>query len=435
MLVPMKALSLFEFQNLFAAFDDLLPGSQLQEILPTSQGVCLGFHKNQRYWLVLDLNNNSPMVLIFQDQIPLTKSTQKPLSLFLNSHAKNLYFDHCEVDKTLGRVGTFYLENKSGDSFQIELQFIPRQVNVILRAGKKSVSWVKPQDLAPMTMSDDQIQIEQNLLRTNEEIHQQWIQEFENKTSPNRKDPFVEWAKKTEKELQKKNKAILELKEQIENIKDSQWRNAGEWIKSNGNLKVPLEFMPLIQTNENLSWNIENCFHKAKQEELKLGGRIHRLELLQAEVLSLSTKTFQQAEKTKKTQTVRKTNSQRQLGGDLRARKLPLSTGGHAYLGKSAKDNIDLLRKAKSWDYWLHLKDYPSAHAIIQREKTQKIPFNDLSHVAQWLAKESLSQKSLLVGQKLEVVWTECRFVKPIKGDKLGRVQYHSEHHFSIDYK
>ena len=94
-------------------------------------------------------------------------------------------------------------------------------------------------------------------------------------------------------------------------------------------------------------------------------------------------------------------------------------------MGKSAQDNLQLLRQAKAWDLWIHLKDYPSAYAIMQKAKEQKVSDSAITQASQWLVKESLKNKKNLAGVKLSVVITECRHVRPIKGDRLGRVTYH----------
>ena len=112
---------------------------------------------------------------------------------------------------------------------------------------------------------------------------------------------------------------------------------------------------------------------------------------------------------------------------EARGRKLHLASGALAYCGRSASDNLALLRQARAWDYWFHLRDYPGAHAIIHRQRDQEISEKELQQVAEWVVKESVSSKSILDGQKLAVVIVECRFVRPIKGDRLGRVTYHSE--------
>ncbi len=177
---------------------------------------------------------------------------------------------------------------------------------------------------------------------------------------------------------------------------------------------------------KSLGWNMENCFVKAKQVFQKKVGAQERLEELQLEIQKLEKSRYQ--EKSKDGQglvdLMKKT--------EARGRKLQLDSGAIAYCGKSAADNLALLRQAKAWDYWLHLKDYPGAHAIIHRHRDQTIGENEILEVAQWVAKESLSSKSLSVGQKLAVVMVETRFVRPIKGDKLGRVTYHSEKTFNL---
>ena len=87
---------------------------------------------------------------------------------------------------------------------------------------------------------------------------------------------------------------------------------------------------------------------------------------------------------------------------------------------------MDLLRRSKPHDLWLHLKDYPSAHAIIHKQKDQKIADTDIMKVAGWLVKEGFSEKKSKPSGKFAVVIVECRHVKPLKGDKLGRVTYHN---------
>ncbi len=119
---------------------------------------------------------------------------------------------------------------------------------------------------------------------------------------------------------------------------------------------------------------------------------------------------------------------------DIKSRKMLLDSGAAVFMGKSAKDNLALLRQARAWDFWLHLRDYPGAHAIIHREKNQNINNNEFQSVVKWLAEESLSAKSLQKGTRLDVVIAEVRFVRPIKGDKLGKVNYHSEKTLTFIY-
>ena len=111
--------------------------------------------------------------------------------------------------------------------------------------------------------------------------------------------------------------------------------------------------------------------------------------------------------------------------GDFRKLVLDEAIGLNCWMGKSAADNLRLLRQSKSWDLWIHLKDFPSAYAIIQKNKDQKISDEMLRQSAQWLVKEGSKNKDV-DGLKTTVVIVECRHVRPIKGDKIGRVTYHN---------
>ena len=96
-----------------------------------------------------------------------------------------------------------------------------------------------------------------------------------------------------------------------------------------------------------------------------------------------------------------------------------------AFMGKSAKDNLKILRRANSWDYWLHLRDFPSAHVIIARPKGAVIAEEEIKKVGEWLIKESV--KKNYSGIAYEIIICECRFVKAIKGDRMGRVHFQNE--------
>ena len=64
---------------------------------------------------------------------------------------------------------------------------------------------------------------------------------------------------------------------------------------------------------------------------------------------------------------------------------------------------------------------------MLSLDKNQKVNDNVLREVALWVATETKASQKLPTGSKLDVVVTECRYVRPIKGDKLGRVHYQNE--------
>ena len=109
-------------------------------------------------------------------------------------------------------------------------------------------------------------------------------------------------------------------------------------------------------------------------------------------------------------------------------KKMKLSEQSFIVVGKSAKDNHNLLREAAPFDIWLHLRDFPSSHGIIRKNKNYEVSAEELDLAIQFLLKQNFGHKwEQYQGQKFEVIVVEKRYVKPIKGDAVGRVNYHSE--------
>ena len=190
----------------------------------------------------------------------------------------------------------------------------------------------------------------------------------------------------------------------------------------------------LLDLKKSVSWNMEFCFEQAKQMQRKSAGALQRKEVVAQEIAEIEQK-LQSKDFVDKPMPEKEITRKNELKTDLKLRKLDLSSGAVAYRGKSAKDNLDLLRRSRAWDYWMHLKDEPGAHVIIRREKNQNMVDAELTQVAQWLVDETSSKKNKPKGSRMNVVLVECRFVRPIKGDKLGRVNYHSAREFSVSLK
>ncbi len=87
-------------------------------------------------------------------------------------------------------------------------------------------------------------------------------------------------------------------------------------------------------------------------------------------------------------------------------------------LGKNERANALLLKKAKMSDIWLHLKDIPSAHIIINSSK-KEVPKSVLEFAAKLCVKFSVTQKSDYL-----VDYTQRRNVKVINGAKVNYVNY-----------
>ncbi len=427
----MKTPSFFELQTIVESISDELEQSQLQEVYATEDGLVLCFYRFQREprmtYLVFDLNRACPILLLHNENLWLKFKKTKPVSLFLNSHAKNQFFTSAHIGSQEGRVVHLKigLEKKQ---IQIEFRAIPKQPNFIVKAAGKTISW---SPVLPLAKNDQQY-----VQMTNEEdvrslnyLMKEWKNSrflFSEKNESKALNPFEKWIKKQQQNLLKKSKAVVAIETQIASFKNEEWSLVGEHIKNYGLKNLKPEWSVYINYEEKLSYNIQKCFEKAKAAQHKIKGAAERLVLLKKEVLELTDLSESKFQKSLiLLENKQKKAAPRDLEGRLR--KMELSGGEIvAYMGKSAVDNIKLLKQSKPHDLWMHLKDYPSAHAIIHRLKNKSLADEDIFKVAQWLLLQGLSKSQAHMGGKYAVVCVECRHVKPLKGDKMGRVTYHN---------
>lgn len=440
----MKVLNQPELESLVDWISSQIQGAQFQEVFATETGLVLGLYLQKSYSLLIDLQNSAPFIGLFpSEKCPWAKSRiTKPMGLFLNSHGKNLYLTEMKVRSELGRVVDISFQNTQ-KKCELEFSAIPRRANLRCKSEGKALSWApwKELDQNLESRSEDFQEV-----RSVPELLRQWQE------SLNKKDVKVAnkgiSLERFQKDLQKKQKARMEIIKTIEmNAKDSEiMYMLGEELKQKelSDFKKT-SFEKYLDYKKSKSINREKCFSLAKSLLKKNEGAQLRTEKLDHEILALQdliTKiesnrlTEEDLHKTThdvaRNQLAKHKISEKNPG--IKSRKMVMNSGATVFMGKSAKDNIALLRQARAWDYWLHLRDYPGAHAIIHREKNQNINTNEFQSVAKWLAEESLSAKSLQKGLRLDVVIAEVRFVRPIKGDKLGKVNYHSERTLSFIY-
>lgn len=425
----MKAMNLLELKTLVTELENLLTDTQLQDVISNDRGLALGFRGQSHFWLTLDMNPSNPFCLFFVEYCPFKKGSKpKPVALFLNSHGKNLYFRKIWLEENYGRVLKIELGN-SQKVCVLELILIPGQPNLLVEAEGKKIAWEKPREL--------QIQTDPGPLpepRGLQEIHKEWLAEFQGAGVRPSIDPKAQWEKKRAKDLEKKRKALDEIEKTLAENSSEKFYELGNYLKamapSDFNSKQLLEqWHPFLDFKQNIFANIETIFEKAKQAANKVAGTQARRLIVMDEITKLEKVTF---ESSQRLGVGRPKIDDLMKNIEAKGRKLNLGSGAIVYCGKSGADNLALLRKAKAWDYWLHLKDYPGAHAIVHRSRDQEIPFDEIQKAALWVLKESLSSKTLMPGEKYAVVLVECRFVRPIKGDKLGRVTYHSEKQFMV---
>ncbi len=433
----MKSPHFFEFESLVQYLSYELLGAQLQEIMSCADGLVLSFYRFQQatagapkaVWLVVDLDVQFPFVGLFEHNPWHGLKSPKPLGLFLNSNFKNHNVQNISLVAGLGRVVRFDFSTELNLYFEIRI--IPKQPNMIAVCEKKKISWEKIKELT--NPGQDDFLSSDVESRSVPYIFKQWL-DRRSKTAragviqkSAMVSPFDKWVKQRTKDIEKKQKAIRSLDEQIDNPFIKSYSETGEHLKIYGFKNLPLEFTKLVDFEKKVSWNIEKAFEKVKQLQSKSVGAQKRKQILIAEISKLQdlsesafAKSLQNMSQAKSAQLQRKKT-------EAQVRKLVLdeTRGIVCWMGKSAIENSKLLRESKAWDLWIHLKDYPSAYAILQKSKDQSIPDVMILKAASWLATESLKSKNKLAGSKYAVVIVECRHVKALKGDKLGRVTYH----------
>ncbi|MFZ3229781.1 MAG: hypothetical protein WA160_06225 [Pseudobdellovibrio sp.] len=434
----MKTPSFIEFQTLVESISDDLVGSQLQEVQSTDDGLVLVFYRFQKHpkmaYLVFDLDNPFPFMGLFYENPWVNLKKVKPVGLFLNSHVKNLILNNVQLLGQYGRVVQLIFGQNENQA-QVEFRMIPKQTNLIVTKDKKSISWYPKKELtehvqAKIVQSDNTSEDE---VRSIPFILNSWL--VRRGVSRVRKavaaaasqNPYDKWKLQKQKDIAKKTKAMEAIRQQIDDFINFPWSEIGDHLKTYGKQNLKPEWYQYLNLENSASQNMQHCFAKAKAAKVKILGAQKRLEILENELNNLndlSESVFQKyLEKSIQKQN-QKQKANRVVEG--RFRKLTLDDENLiCYMGKSAKDNIDLLRRAKAWDFWVHLRDYPSAHAIIHRQKEQTVSQTAIIKVSEWLVKESMNERKLMKGARFAIVYVECRHVRPIKGDKLGRVTYH----------
>lgn len=422
----MRPLTIGEIETLAAQLRSLA-GARLQKVYSSPKDLVMEFYgAGREFWLWWDLNPAQPMVVLLHTKPRALPKIKKPLALFLHSHGVNRHLVRAERPEALGRLLRIYLggaESELQECCLIEGRLFPHGQNLLARDGDKEVWWKKPQPL-PESIFEEEI----DPGRSPQELADQWLG-ARSEVAGKRVAPDQE--KKLKRELARLERAVTKVKQDLGKNREKTWRQLGEWLSANQSLEVPSQWQTLVDSKESFAWNLERCFKKAKDLEAKRSGTEERLSQLEGE-LAVLRKDGVQALSSKSGGV-----APMKRGGklDAKTRKLELDGKFEAYVGRSAKDNLNLLRQARAWDLWLHLRDYPGSHCIIRRNKNEAVPEAALERAAQWVAKATFGRKAeQKQGEKLTVLYAECRHVQPIKGDKMGRVTFRNESTITISF-
>ena len=403
-------------------------GAQLQECLQTASELGLGFyHDREMHWLWFDLNPLRPLVVRLVGKPPARKKIQRPLTLFIKSNFVGRRLKGVRVGEELGRVLVLEFHRSEtedlgpGDPCEIECRLFPHGQNVIARYARKSIAENKPKDLGVSTKPAVESEA-----RTWEEIEYQWQLLQAPKAAQVQAAPTdaANLEKQWRRAIEKKEKALERMREELAEKTSTHFSELGEWLKTNGTLDVPREWQEYVDTTKSLSWNIEESFRKSKEGLRKSEGTRARLAAVEAELEKLKSSGPSAFSKQREREV--KADAENLLSrADARGRRHKIGDDLEVYVGKSAADNMALLRRAQPFDLWLHLREQPGSHAILRRARSRVVSDAELIEAGRWVVEQSTGKRAAeLKGDRFDLLIVECRFVRPIKGDKLGRVNY-----------
>lgn len=415
----------------------LLEGAQLQRVWAFEGNLFLGFHGwGKTTWIALDLELAKPQLILLPQEPPKKFRKPKPLSLFLNAHAVGRVCKAIHRRTSQGRVVDFVFG--SDPATNLEIRLVPHAVNAIAKAGDSTLSWNKPRDLpseelvglshSPVSLTVDErsrIWCEDKLGYRSKDTRPS---QSPDDTKPSR--PAVE-----DSRLKALEKSLRLAREDEDRLKKHKWREAGEWLKSVGELSrpIPTEWSEWVDPKLSFSKNLEVCFRRYRDQERKI-------EKCQTRIVDLVQQRDRHLEKVaagtaSEAETPASLLSRKPSKSEAKTRRINLAEDLILYVGRSATDNLLLLREAQPWDLWFHLRDFPGAYGIVRRNKSRTLNDKEKTEAAIAVARTSLqSQRALADGDIFEIVIAECRKVRPIKGAP-GQVTYHDPEFIRVKYR
>lgn len=432
-------------------------GSQLQEIVidgvkgEAPRSMRLGFFWTGGIrWLVFDYRVQAPLLMLFDgaDGVPVTPpktagKIRRPIELFLRSKHVGRRLREVRLRPDEGRAFDLVFDpNTDGSEVVIELKVYPHGRNVRAISGPQSVSEFKPLPVPPGTAKN--LAATPGRDRTRAELAFEWLRFISpdrGKTSRN-VDPAKSVAAAStkspiEKSLEKKRKALEKVEAEIAKKAQSPARAIGEWLKDNQTLEVPKEWTEewrdLVDPKRSLAENIQRLFTLAKTQTRKLDGTRARAAEIHDEIKTLEKKLSRGELRELTTGPSGETVKDLLVAAEAKGRKFQLAPDLIVYLGKNATENLAILRKAQPFDYWLHLRDRPGAHAILRRPRGRSVTDAEFSRAGIYVAEQTLKRRAIeLKGEAFDLLIVECRYVRPIKGDRAGRVHYTHDRVFRL---
>lgn len=404
----MNSWSLKELERNHHAWDCLVD-ARLQTVVYNPKKVLfLEFYKQQSILLFIDLRKPNCFIGVLKDKkAPKKLKKDQPISLFLRSHFVGKSLKLVELCSQFGRVLRFHFS----EELKFEVRLFPKDTNCIAETADKKMSYDRPTDLEPL--EDNYIPKE---YRDFFDASASWWAEFSG-SAVNlsvKEDPQKAKAKALKKIEKQKEKLHRQLKELSLGTIEEQLAIFEEFGESS---EKYLKDRWASLEGELWHQKMAGLYVARKKAMQKKQGILQRFEELTKEKQQIEKGVSLNKEALAKSST--KADLQKVTGAKTKSKNI--SSDLRIHIGKTAKENVLLLRKAKPWYLWMHLKDRPGSHLIVEKNKNRDLSLKELQSAALELLK-SMGEAGTQVIQ-----YAECRYIKPIKGDKLGRVKVTQE--------
>ena len=408
----MKVLNYLELEQIVEVMQEFV-GSELQGFSQSKSQFALKHWDGEKLLTLLgDLSAAKPIVIPFLDKPPVSlKAEKKPLTLFFSANVKGARLEKVYLKPELGRVLFlgYVLDERS---IEIEIRCLPHSANLIVKAPEKQMSWFKPKQIEAREPQD----LSHLSVRSLPTLVEEWLEKG------SKQSPKASKENQKEKLIKKTEKLLKKLKSQLEEQTENPWDQKIEFFVNN---QGSIDGKDLIDPMLDYAQNLQLAYEKQARWVEKRQSLKNRISEVEAELKQYSSEDWKPVVAQKKIT--------EKLKDATKWRTKHFEDGLVGYIGKSGSDNLKILRKARAWDYWFHIKDQPGSFGILQRNKGQKIPEGLLRDMALWVAEQSFKGKEgLQKGLAFEVLVAECRYVKPIKGDKMGRVNYSNSRTLSV---
>ncbi|SMC08523.1 NFACT RNA binding domain-containing protein [Nitratiruptor tergarcus] len=390
--------------------------------------------------IFFDLNRSKNLIYM-RDDFVKTKFYNAPFDKVLAKRCKKSSIEKIELDND-DKIIRIYCKKRGSykeESAILQLEFTGRHANVIILDEKGHVLEALHHDfhrdirpgkpLYPLTPPKKLDKSEFNIFDIEEYLYNIYNQELEKRLNILKSAKLLQINKQKDKlqklldslEREEELLAQADAEEQkgqivlanLHQIKPYQEEFEGEDFEGN-----PIKFT--LPAEAKTPAMMSDIFFKRAKKLRQKAANIHiQRENLQEKIAFLDKKAnlVRNAKRVEDIELLFSKSAKKEAKKDKNYERYNIA-GYDVYIGKNKRGNVELLKKAKASDIWLHLKDLPSAHVIIATNK-QNVPQDVLEQAAKLCASFSVEHPG-----SYKVDYTQRRNVKPKEGANVEYVKY-----------